>query len=375
MHTDGIQRDGFYVVSLINDRKEEIIMEKTLRYGVIGAGVFAGIHMSQLSVMPNTKVMAICDKHIESAKELAAKYGVANVYDDYNKMLERDDIDCVAVVTADKAHKDATVAALRAGKHVLCEKPMSLFIDECKEMIKTAEETGKVLMVGQICRFAPGFVKAKELVDSGVIGELFYVESEYAHDYAKIPGVDGWRADADRDPIIGGACHAIDLLRWIAGDPAEVTAYSNHKVLRDWPVNDCTVSLFKFPNDVIGKVFTSIGCKRNYTMRTVLYGDKGTIVVNNTDPVLKLYLERENENSAEIDPNLYDHTVGHDIEVSVNNHNVRGEHEGFRATILENAPLLMTGKEGAKTVAVCCAVVESAKSGQAVKVDYEALEK
>lgn len=349
-------------------------MDKKLRYGLIGAGVFGSIHMTNLAVMERCEVKAICDKHIESAEKLAEKYGVADVYSDYKELLKRDDIDAVAVVTSDKSHKDIAVDALRAGKHVLCEKPMSLFVDECCDMIKTADETGKVLMVGQICRFAPAFVKAKELVDDGVIGELFYVESEYAHDYSKIPGVDGWRSDADRDPIIGGACHAIDLLRWIAGDPYEVTAYSNHKVLRDWPVNDCTVSLFKFPNDVIGRVFTSIGCKRNYTMRTVLYGDKGTIIVNNTDSHMTVYVEcPDGGDTGNI--NLFEHTVGHEIEVSVNNHNVRGEHENFCAAILDGAPLMMTGREGAKTVAVCCAVVESAKSGHAVNIDYGAIER
>ncbi len=353
-------------------------MSKVLRYGLIGAGVFGGIHMSTLALMDHCEVKAICDKHIESAKELAEKYDVADVYSDYNEMLKRDDIDAVAVVISDKAHKDATIAALKAGKHVLCEKPMSLFVEDCRDMIKTADETGKILMVGQVCRFAPAFIKAKELVESGVIGELFYVESEYAHDYAKIPGVDGWRTDPDRDPIIGGACHAIDLLRWIAGDPYEVSAYSNHKVLRDWPVNDCTVALFKFPNDVIGRVFTSIGCKRDYTMRTVLYGDKGTIIVNNTDSHLTLFMEHRDENNiiepAKNDIDLYNHCIGHTIGVDVNNHNVKGEHESFRAAILDGAPVLMTGREGAKTVAVCCAVVKSAKTGQAVAVDYDAIE-
>lgn len=115
----------------------------------------------------------------------------------------------------------------------MCEKPMCLYIDECKEMIKAQKESGKKLMVDQVCCFAPGFVKAKEIVESRIIGEPYYVESEYAHDYIASLGIDNWRKDLDIEPIIGGACHAIDLLCWIAGDPCETIAYTNYKVLTE----------------------------------------------------------------------------------------------------------------------------------------------
>ena len=89
-------------------------------------------------------------------------------------------------------------------------------------------------------------------------------------------------------------------------------------------------------------------------------------------------MEHRDENNiiepAKNDIDLYNHCIGHTIGVDVNNHNVKGEHESFRAAILDGAPVLMTGREGAKTVAVCCAVVKSAKTGQAVAVDYDAIE-
>ena len=258
-------------------------MEKTLKYAVVGCGDFGNMHLHALSLITGIKVVALCDKYIEKCQERKKQYKLseANCYTDYNEMLSKEDIDIVVVATSDKAHSPVTVAALKSGRHVICEKPMALFVEECEEMIKAADETGNLLMIGQVCRCAPGFVKAKEIVDSGLIGELYFVESEYAHDYSLSRGVDDWRVDKDREPIIGGACHAIDLLRWIAGDPTETTAYSNHKMLPDWPVPDTTIAILKFPNNVIGKIFTSIGCKRNYTMRTVLYGTKGTIIVDN----------------------------------------------------------------------------------------------
>ena len=336
-------------------------MEKVLRYALVGCGSFGNVHLSTMIKIPGTEVVALCDIHPESCQLLKERYGLENAscYTDYRELLEKETVDVVAVVTSDKAHRDVTIAALRAGCHVICEKPMSLFTEDCAEMVHTADEMGKLLMVGQVCRCAPGFVKAKELVDAGTIGELYYVESEYAHDYTNIKGVDNWRVDPDREPIIGGACHAIDLLRWIAGDPTDTTAYSNHKVLTDWPVDDTTIAIFKFPNQVIGKVFTSIGCKRNYTMRTVLYGDKGTIIVNNTDPELELFRLQPNGSSA-----------GQKIPLEINNHNVQAEHEILRDAILNGTPLVTTGREGARTVAVCRAVVESAETGVPVQIRY-----
>lgn len=350
-------------------------MNKTLRYGIIGCGSFGNTHIESLITIDGADIIALCDKHIEKCYEAKEKFSLdVECYDDYEKMLAEKTFDIVVVATSDKEHAPISIAALNAGNHVMSEKPMSLLLDECKAMIEASEKSGKLLMVGQVCRFAPAFVKAKSIIDSGLIGELYFVESEYAHDYKEISGVDGWRMDKDREPIIGGACHAIDLLRWFAGDPTETMAYSNHKVLTDWPVNDTTVAIMKFPRDVIGKVFTSIGCKREYTMRTVVYGTKGTIVVDNTSPTLTLTLDKSVTNGHFAEGFFTKGSEGsirHLIEVEINNHNVPAEHKAMREAVIDNKPLLMTGREGAKTVAVCRAVVEAAKSGTAVKIEYD----
>ncbi len=335
-------------------------MEKSLRYGLVGCGGFGGVHLSKMVELEGIDVVALCDIHPERCEQLKAQYHLeARCYTDYNEMIRAENLDVVTIAAVDKVHCGATLAALEAGCHVMCEKPMALFTEECVAMVKKAEEAGKLLMVGQVCRYAPGFVKAKELVENGTIGDLYFVESEYAHDYTFVRGTDDWRVDPDREPIIGGACHAIDLLRWIAGNPVETTAYSVHKVLTDWPVADTTVAIFRFPEEVIGKVYASIGCKRNYTMRTVLYGTRGTIIVNNTDPRLELYTLQEDGSSRP--------TV---LPLEIDNHNVLAEHRTFLDSIRNGTPLVTTGTEGARTVAVCRAVVESAKTGAPVKIEY-----
>lgn len=334
--------------------------DKVLRFAVVGAGGISHAHIKAIQTLDTAELAAVCDIHDETASSAAERYGLKTYYTDFYKMLDSEEIDVVAVCTPDQSHCEYTVAALEAGKHVLCEKPMALKLDECKEMISAARRTGKQLMIGQVCRKAPGFVLAKELIDRGEIGDLFFVESEYAHDYAKIEGRDGWRIDPInlRHPVIGGGCHAIDLLRWIAGNPYEVFAYANKKMLTKWPVDDCTVAVLKFPNDVIGKVMTSVGCKRVYTMRTVLYGSKGTIITDNTSSEITLFKEEP------------DGVKTIKLPVDINNHNITAEIDELCEAVLSGKPVKTDGVEGASTIAVGCAIVESAASGEKISIEY-----
>ena len=214
-------------------------------------------------------------------------------------------------------------------------------------------------MVGQICRFTPAFEKAKEIIESGTIGELYFVESEYAHDYMLIQ--EPWRCDPKRHGVIGGGCHAVDLLRWLAGDPQEVFAYGTHKLLPHVTYDDATIAIMKFDDNLAGKVFVSTGCKRDYTMRTVIYGTKGTLICDNTSPTMTLFTVDDKQVTKEPET----------LQVEVNNHNAVKEFEVFADAILNNKDVLTDAREGAKTVEVCLAIVESAKTGEKVRPNYE----
>lgn len=341
-------------------------MSKKINVAVIGVHGFGDYHLKGFHENINANVMAVCDINEAYAKEAGEKYGVPYTTD-FEEILNNKEINAVSIALPDQLHCEFVIKALHAGKDVLCEKPLALKLDECKKMIAAAKETGKYLMVGQICRFTPGFVKAKQLIDEGAIGELFFVESEYAHDYSEMTCE--WRKnDPLRDGFLGGACHAVDLLRWIAGNPTEVFAYANHKVLTDWPSNDCTIAVMQFPNDVIGKVFGSTGCKRDYTMRTVLYGSKGTIIVNNTDPYLKLFKAELEGSTMFCDKHA--HEVEIKIPVEVSNHNILDEINEFCSCIIEGREPILSPAEGAATVSICLSAIESAKTHKAMGIDY-----
>ena len=336
-------------------KREEIVV------GIIG--LVMGRHHLESALKCGVNVAAICDIDEAQLKKIGDEFGVPEEkrFTDYHDLLNNPEINVVLLVVPDQLHLIMTEEFLAAGKHVLCEKPLALTREELKGIIRATDASDKKFMVGQICHFTPAFIKAKELLDSGAIGELYYVESEYAHDYHWI--MHGWRRDPNRHGVVGGGCHAVDLLRWFAGDPEEVFAYGTHKLLPMADYNDATIAVLKFPNKVIGKVFVSTGCKRNYTMRTLLYGTKGTIICDNKSDTMELYTVEEDGITVKKEPEI--------IPIEINHHNTGGEFEVFADSLINDTPVEMDARQGAKTVAACLAIVESSMTGVPVKPDYE----
>ncbi len=344
-------------------------MEK-VRFALVGAGKGIGIlHLMGILANRDAELSSVCDIDESTLENVRKTYGVSNTCTDYHELLDNKKYDAVCIATPDYLHREMVVDFLEAGIHVLCEKPLALSSEDCRLMMEAKKRSKAKMMVGQVCRKTPGFIKAKEIVDSGAIGELFFVESEYAHDYSHMKL--HWRNDPKhpRHPVTGGGCHAVDLLRWIAGNPTEAYGYTNKKVLGDtWPCDDSAIAVLKFPKDVMGKVYVSTGCKRNYTMRTVLYGTKGTIITDNTSPAISLFLEEFEGKSKLFDIPMQG--IEMKLPVRINNHNVAEEINDFVDIILNDKEVDIPVSEGAATVAVCETIIRSAASGKPEEVRY-----
>ncbi len=335
--------------------------KEKLVVGVIGIATMGELHLKGVLAY-GAEVGAICDTNEELLNTVGDRYNIPQNkrYTDYRDMVADESLNAVLIIAPDQMHRPMSEAFLEAGKHVMCEKPLALNREDLNAIIRAADVHNTKFMVGQICRFTPAFVKAKELIDNGTIGEVYYVESEYAHDYAKI--LHNWRLDPQRHGVVGGGCHAVDLLRWFVGDPEEVFAYGTHKLLPQVPYDDATISVLKFPNNIIGKVFVSTGCKRPYTMRTLVYGTKGTIICDNTSDHMELYTLGEDGIDVKPEPEI--------IPIDINNHNTSLEFRVFADIVENDKSVMMSAREGAKTVAVCLSIVESAKTGKPVAPDY-----
>ena len=333
-------------------------MEKKIRSAHIGLS-FGMAHIEG-ALAYGADIAAICDCDENSLRRAGERYGIAEDrrFTDYRDIVNSGEIDIVTVAVHESINAKITCEHLICGKNVLCEKPLALTRGDIKQIIKAEEQSGRLFMVGQICRFTPSFEKTKSLIEQGTIGEIYFIESEYAHDYMNI--VDNWRADPLRHGVVGGGCHAVDLIRWLAGDPVEVFAYGTHKLLPQVPYDDATIAVMKFDENTAGKVFVSTGCKRDYTMRTVIYGTKGTIICDNTSDHITLFTVGEDEMAHE--PEI--------IPVEVNNHNAAREFEVFANAVINGTPVPADAREGAKTVEVCLSIIESSKTGRPVQPDY-----
>ena len=146
---------------------------KKLKVGIIGTGM-GRLHMEGYSKDPRVKIFAICDINRKEAEEFARKYKVQYVFTDYEKMLDMEEIDFVSIATPNYLHAPISIAALKKGKHVLCEKPMATSFKDAKAMVEAAEKAKKRLMIHMSMRFCPQFYFMIKLTDQGILGEVYY---------------------------------------------------------------------------------------------------------------------------------------------------------------------------------------------------------
>ena len=211
-------------------------MNRTVKVGIIGCGGIAnGKHMPALKAVPGVEMVAFCDLIIERAEEAAAKYGVpgAKVYTDYKELIADPEIEVVHVLTPNRSHADLSIDAMKAGKHVMCEKPMAKTAEDAKRMLDCARETGKKLTIGYQHRQKPSARYAKEYIETGALGEI-----DYANCYAlRRRGTPNWGVflneyEQGGGPIIDIATHSLDLTLYLMNnyEPAMVLG-KTHKGL------------------------------------------------------------------------------------------------------------------------------------------------
>lgn len=172
-------------------------------------------------------------------KKLAEDFDIPDIYTDYRELLARDDIDAVSVCVPNFLHKEITVAALQAGKHVLCEKPMAMNADEAKAMLAAANESGKILMIGFNIRFRSDVQRLKQFVDAGDLGEIYYAKTGYIRRRGTPFGWFSVKAESGGGPVIDLGVHVIDMTRFMMGNPRPVSvSASTYQKFRHYHIQD-----------------------------------------------------------------------------------------------------------------------------------------
>jgi len=343
----------------------------SLKVGVVGLGM-GRYHVEAYRAHPEAEVVAICDVNEERLRQVGEQYGVARRYTDYRKMLEEEELDIVSVATPNVLHKPITVAALEAGCHVLCEKPLAMNAREAEQMVETARRTGRRLMVNFSYRFNPVSRALKDQVEKGVLGEPYFARTVW-HRRRGIPGFGGWfgkKEMAGGGPLIDLGVHRVDLALWLMGFPQpEVVLGGTYGFLgrelarregKTFDVEDLAVGLVRFANGTMLEVEASWVVHRHERefMETWVYGTKGGLVHRN---VRETY-EFEGWVFTDEGGYLVDKQL---LPLGKGSPNAMGE---FVDAILEDRPHPATGEEGLYVMRILDAIYESARRGEPVRL-------
>ncbi|RPF41965.1 putative dehydrogenase [Hydrogenoanaerobacterium saccharovorans] len=268
--------------------------------GIIGCGKIAQVrHIPEYTDNKNATIAAYYDLNTQRAQELANQYG-GKVYPSYEEILADPEIDAVSVCTANSSHAQITIEALKAGKHVLCEKPMATTLEDCEEMVLAAKQSGKFLMIGQNQRLTKAHARAKQLLNEGIIGDVITFRTTFGHG-----GPETWSIDSgkntwffDKNKAAMGAMadlgiHKTDLIQFLLGQTVtETTAIITTLDKKDANgnligVDDNAVCIYKMSGGALGTMTASWTYYGEEDNSTILYGTKGMMCIYD-DPVYSI---------------------------------------------------------------------------------------
>ncbi len=230
-----------------------------INFGLIGTGLWGEMHAKVYSSYPGIKFKAVCDLNEERAREVALKYGASECYKDYRELLGRNDISAVSIATPDFAHTDIIIAAAKAGKHILVEKPLATSVEDCEKIIEAVESAKNIkFMVDFHNRWNPPFVSAKSAIENGELGKPMFMYIRLSDTIFVPTGMLSWASKSEVIWFIGS--HVIDLARWLFNDEVcKVYAVSRSEVLKGRGIDtpDFYSAILEFKN---GAVVTIENC-------------------------------------------------------------------------------------------------------------------
>lgn len=251
----------------------------TTGIAIIGAGGIAEAHLYAYSRVPErARVVAMADVDPDRAAELAAKLGIeADVVLDYRELLARDDVQAVSVCTPPFLHAEISAASLRAGRHVLCEKPVAATLAELDEIERAQTESGRVFSGVFQWRFGRGAKQVRWLIDNGKFGRLSLglAETLWFRDhpyYDDVPWRGSWR-DECGGVTVSQAIHAIDCLVWFLGEPLSVHAEAG-TFRANIEADDTAAAIIRFANGAIGQITSTVNTRGKESTRLELYGSE-----------------------------------------------------------------------------------------------------
>lgn len=339
--------------------------------GVIGCGKIAQVrHLPEYADNKDCKIVGVYDINGERAGQIAEQYH-AKAYASVEELLADQSIEAVSVCTANATHAEIAIAALKAGKHVLCEKPMAISLEQCEAMVNEAKRNQRFLMIGHNQRLAKAHAEARKLVEKGEIGKILTFRTTFGHQ-----GPETWTIDPainwffDKKSAVFGAMadlgiHKTDLIQFLTGQRvSRVNAYLGTLDKRDKNgnligVDDNAICIYQMTDGTVGTMtasWTMYGLEDN---STVLYGTDGVLYIYD-HPEYSIRLVRKNGEQA-----LY--ALDH---IQTNDHQTKsGVIDLWISCIEHNTPPEISGEDALHAMKAVFAALRSAETGKTVEVE------
>src|SRR6516165_4128670 len=336
---------------------------KKLGIGVLGVGEMGRRHAENLRrLVPEAWVVAVADAAAERARKVAEELEIENSYGSLEAMLQNKDLQAVLIATPDKFHAEAIGIAARAGKDILCEKPLALNIADARAALEAVSKAHVRLQIGFMRRYDPGYAAAMKRIEAGEIGTPVIFKS-VGRDKDE-PPLAAYQSGLNGMIFYNSTIHDFDLARWLMRDEvAEVHSYTTvaipPEVAQFGDVVASVVNL-KYLDGAIGNVESYVQAVYAYDVRTEVLGSKGAIFVGSIEQTPAVYLSVNGSSQT-----LADHFLSRFADAYLS------ELRDFVKNLLEDRPLRISGEDGLKALATAVAAETSHKQKRPVKVTVE----
>lgn len=342
-----------------------------LGFGIIGVGMIADFHAQAIAHSSGGKLVGVATRNAENARAFAAKHNVPFATTSVDELVARPDIHVVCITTPSGAHLEPALAAIRAGKHLVVEKPIEITTERADEMLRAADAAGvKIAPIFQ-ARFGDGARTLKAAIDAGRFGRLV-LASAYVK-WHRGPGYyTGWKGTLKLDgggALINQGIHGIDLLQWFAGMPAEVFSWNTKRVYSHIEAEDTATAALKFSNGALGTIEACTAAWPGWERRIEICGENGSARLE--DDRLDKWEFRDVQpgdeaiRAAKLDPNM---KSGAGAPNAITHHGHLRQIQDLIDALGENRPVAIDGHEARKAVALIRGLYASARSGAPVKL-------
>ena len=332
-----------------------------LNIGVIGVGEMGRRHAENLrSSVPHARLVALADIDLERARTVARELEIDATYGTVEELAAHPGLDAVAIASPPKYHLPAIVAAATAGKHVFCEKPLALSLDDADAALDAVRKAGVILQVGHMRRYDPPYAAARSRIESGEIGKVVVFKS-IGRDQETSPA-GACQVEANGTLFHDSTAHDFDLARWLTGDEiVEVHAYGSTVAipeLRQVHAFDAGVVNLQFASGAIGNIESFMDAKYGYDIRTEIVGTKGTLFVGQLRQTPLVVMTR-----AGASHDVIAHWLTRFSEAYVR------EMADFVETVRHGCAPRVSGQDGWQSLAVAVAAVASFRERRPVRVE------